>query len=118
MTAFTHNWHYFRFFELISQETTFVLQGDWQRPFDPNSTELSRFYVDKYNIVQVPLMFGEDKFFTTEDADVGARVLRLPYRGGASLLIVLPDESVDYTSIEDEITTERILRWIKSMRRV
>lgn len=95
-----------------------VLQGDWQRPFDPNSTEPGRFYVDKYNIVQVPLMFAEDKFFTTEDADVGARVLRLPYRGGASLLIVLPDASVDYTAIEDEITAERIFRWIKNLKRV
>ncbi|XP_057199923.1 protein Z-dependent protease inhibitor [Triplophysa rosa] len=97
---------------------TVFFKGDWQRLFDPNSTEPGRFYVDKYNIVQVPLMFAEDKFFTTEDGDVGARVLRLPYRGGASLLIVLPDASVDYTAIEDEITAERIFRWIKKMKPV
>ncbi|XP_056623129.1 protein Z-dependent protease inhibitor isoform X1 [Triplophysa dalaica] len=97
---------------------TVFFKGDWQRPFDPNSTEAGRFYVDKYNIVQVPLMFAEDKFFTTVDSDVGARVLRLPYRGGASLLIILPDASVDYTAIEDELTADRIFRWIKNLKPV
>ncbi|XP_055029163.2 protein Z-dependent protease inhibitor [Misgurnus anguillicaudatus] len=97
---------------------TIYYKGDWQRPFNPNSTEMGRFYIDKYNVVEVPMMFAEDKFFTTEDAEVGVRVLRLPYRGDAALLIVLPDSSADYTVIDDEINAERVFRWIKNMKRV
>ncbi|KAF4102631.1 protein Z-dependent protease inhibitor isoform X1 [Onychostoma macrolepis] len=97
---------------------TIFFQGDWDRPFDPNSTEMSRFYVDKYNIVQVPMMVKEDRFSTTEDAELRARVLRLSYRGGVALLIVLPDAAADYTAIDDEISAERFHRWIKNMRRI
>ncbi|XP_016328175.1 protein Z-dependent protease inhibitor-like [Sinocyclocheilus anshuiensis] len=95
---------------------TIFFQGDWDRPFDPNSTEISRFYVDKYNIVQVPMMVKEDRFSTAEDRELHARVLRLSYRGGAALLIVLPDATADYTVIDDEISAERFHRWIKNMR--
>ncbi|XDV42537.1 hypothetical protein PO909_011175 [Leuciscus waleckii] len=96
---------------------TIFYQGNWDHPFDPNSTEMSRFYVDKYKIVQVPMMFKEDKFSTAEDSELRARILRLPYRGGAALLIVLPDATADYTVIDDEINAERFLGWIKNMRR-
>ncbi|XP_016117540.1 protein Z-dependent protease inhibitor [Sinocyclocheilus grahami] len=96
---------------------TIFFQGDWDSPFDPNSTEMSRFYVDKYNIVQVPMMVKEDRFSTAEDRELRARVLRLSYRGGAALLIVLPDATADYTVIDDEISAERFHRWIKNMRR-
>ncbi|KAK7152420.1 hypothetical protein R3I93_010589 [Phoxinus phoxinus] len=97
---------------------TIFYQGDWDHPFDPNSTEMSRFYVDKYKIVQVPMMFKEDKFSMAEDSELRARVLRLPYRGGAALLIVLPDATADYTAIDDEINAERFFGWIKKMRRM
>lgn len=79
---------------------------------------MSRFYVDKYNIVQVPMMVKEDKFSTAEDRELRARVLRLPYRGGAALLIVLPDAAADYTVIDDEISAERFYGWIKNMKRM
>ncbi|KAG1936395.1 protein Z-dependent protease inhibitor [Pimephales promelas] len=97
---------------------TIFYQGEWDHPFNPNSTEMSRFYVDKYKIVQVPMMFQEDKFSTAEDRELRARVLRLPYRGGAALLIVLPDATADYTVIDDEINAERFFGWIKNMRRM
>ncbi|XP_065144101.2 protein Z-dependent protease inhibitor [Paramisgurnus dabryanus] len=92
-------------------------KGDWQHPFNPNKTELGRFYIDKYNVVEVPMMFAEDEFFQTQDTEVGVRILRLPYRGDAALLIALPDASADYTVIDDEINAERVLRWIKNMKR-
>ncbi|XP_077096261.1 protein Z-dependent protease inhibitor [Siphateles boraxobius] len=97
---------------------TIFYQGDWDHPFDPNSTEMSRFYVDKYKIVRVPMMFQEDRFWTAEDRELRARVLRLPYRGGAALLIVLPDAAADYTAIDDEISAERFFGWVKNMRRM
>ncbi|XP_048029369.1 protein Z-dependent protease inhibitor-like [Megalobrama amblycephala] len=106
------------FFKTIAiSSKTLCFQGEWDHPFDPNSTQMSRFYIDKYNIVQVPMMFKEDKFSTAEDSELRARVLRLPYRGGAALLIVLPDATADYTVIDDEINAKRFFGWIKNMRR-
>ncbi|MCJ8736700.1 hypothetical protein PDJAM_G00015480 [Pangasius djambal] len=95
---------------------TIFFQGSWKLPFNPNNTESGRFYVDKYNIVQVPMMVNVDKFSVASDDELRAKVLRLPYLGGAAMLIVLPDLHVDYTTIDDEINADRFLSWIKNMK--
>ncbi|XP_051579201.1 protein Z-dependent protease inhibitor [Myxocyprinus asiaticus] len=97
---------------------TIFYQGGWERPFDPNNTKTSRFFIDKYNIVQVAKMLKEDQFYTTEDSEIRARVLRLSYRDGVAMLILLPDENVDYTIIDDEINAQRFFKWIKNMRQI
>lgn len=91
--------------------------GAWKYPFNPNNTQNGRFYVDKYNVVQVPMMFNMDIFSVGSDDELRAKVLRLPYRGGAAMLIVLPDQHVDYTIIDDEINASRFLSWIKNLKR-
>ncbi|XP_017546380.1 protein Z-dependent protease inhibitor [Pygocentrus nattereri] len=96
---------------------TIFFQGAWERPFNPNNTENGRFYVDKYNIVQVPMMMNLDKFYIASDDELKVKVLRLPYLGGAAMLIVLPDNNVDYTIIDDEINADRFLNWIKNMKK-
>lgn len=92
--------------------------GSWERPFNGNFTENAPFYIDNYNIVQVPMMFMEDRFYTMEDVTLGAKVLKLPYQEGVSMLILLPNKGIDYTVIDDEITTERFLNWIKHLRKM
>lgn len=87
-------------------------------PFNPNFTENAPFYIDNYSVVQVPMMFMEDKFYTMEDRHLGARVLKLPYQEGFSLLILLPNKNVDYTVIDDEITASKFLGWIKRLRKM
>lgn len=86
-------------------------------PFNPNFTENSSFYIDNYSVVQVPMMFLDDKFYMTEDAALGAKVLRLPYREGVSMLVLLPDKGIDYTVIDDEITASRFLTWIRDLHK-
>ncbi|KAJ8288912.1 hypothetical protein COCON_G00015710 [Conger conger] len=95
---------------------TIFFQGKWELPFDPSHTENDRFYVDKYNIVQVPMMFRDDKFYYCSDESLKVKVLRLPYKGDMAMLILLPNKGVDYTSIDDEINAERLLGWIKQMQ--
>ncbi|KAF7704592.1 protein Z-dependent protease inhibitor [Silurus meridionalis] len=95
---------------------TIFFKGIWKYPFEPNNTENGRFYVDKYNIVQVPMMFNVDKFSFAIDNELKAKVLQLPYLGGASMLIVLPDLHTDYTTIDDEINADKFLSWIKNMK--
>ncbi|XP_047200918.1 intracellular coagulation inhibitor 3-like isoform X1 [Girardinichthys multiradiatus] len=105
-------------------ETTLLLlinsiffQGTWLMPFNSNLTRNGPFYIDNYNIIQVPMMFKEDKFYTMEDVPLGARVLKLPYQEGVSMLILLPNKGIDYTVIDDEITAEKFLSWVKELRK-
>ncbi|KAF6732951.1 Protein Z-dependent protease inhibitor [Oryzias melastigma] len=93
----------------------FFFTGAWQTPFNPNFTDNAPFHIDNYNIVQVPMMFVEDRFYTMEDEPLGARVLKLPYKGGVSMLILLPNKKTDYTTIDNEITAQRFLSWIQNL---
>ncbi|XP_070777014.1 LOW QUALITY PROTEIN: protein Z-dependent protease inhibitor [Enoplosus armatus] len=96
---------------------TIFFQGAWQMPFNPNFTENAPFYIDNYSVEQVPMMFKEDKFYTMDDDPLGAKVLKLPYQTDVSMLILLPDKGMDYTAIDDEITAERFLSWIKKLQK-
>uniref|UniRef100_A0A3Q0T303 Serpin family A member 10 n=1 Tax=Amphilophus citrinellus TaxID=61819 RepID=A0A3Q0T303_AMPCI len=97
---------------------TIFFQGAWQMPFNGNLTRNAPFYIDNYNTVQVPMMLKEDKFYTAEDASLGARVLKLPYYEGVSMLILLPNTGMDYTMVDDEITAERFQSWITKLRKI
>lgn len=62
------------------------------------------------------MMFLEDKFYTGEDIPLGAKVLKLPYKHGVAMLVILPNKDTDYTLIDDEITAERFQSWVKKLR--
>lgn len=96
---------------------TIFFQGGWEMPFNRNLTHNAPFHIDNYNIVQVPMMFREDKFYTMEDVPLGARVLKLPYQEGVSLLILLPNKGMDYTEIDDEISAEKFQTWIRGLHK-
>ncbi|XP_030247366.1 protein Z-dependent protease inhibitor isoform X2 [Sparus aurata] len=97
---------------------TIFFQGAWQMPFNPNFTESAPFYIDNYSVVQVPMMFMEDKFYMMEDISLGAKGLKLPYQEGVSMLILLPKKGVDYTVIDEEITAEKFLSCIKKLQKI
>lgn len=63
------------------------------------------------------MMFKDDKFYMMEDDVLGAKVLKLPYQEGFSMLILLPNKNVDYTVIDDEITADRFLGWIQQLQK-
>ncbi|XP_067099824.1 protein Z-dependent protease inhibitor [Osmerus mordax] len=97
---------------------TIFFQGEWQMPFDPLNTGNERFYINNYNIVQVPMMFREDKYYMMEDVALKCKVLKLPYMNGVSMLILLPNKGLDYTTIDDEITAEKFLMWIRDLKKM
>ncbi|KAM9708196.1 protein Z-dependent protease inhibitor [Menidia menidia] len=97
---------------------TIFFQGDWQMPFDPDFTRDAPFHLNNYHIVEVPMMSKEDKFYTMEDLRLGAKVLKLPYKEGVSMLILLPNKGMDYTTIDDQISAERFQIWIKGLRKI
>ncbi|CAL8272771.1 unnamed protein product [Merluccius merluccius] len=46
---------------------------------------------------------------------LGAQVLKLPYKCGVAMLILLPNS--DYTVIEDQITAKRFKLWVKMLQK-
>ncbi|XP_054909272.1 protein Z-dependent protease inhibitor [Poeciliopsis prolifica] len=92
-------------------------RGAWQLPFNSDLTRDAPFYIDNYNILQVPMMVKEDKFYTSEDIPLGARLLKLPYQEGVSMLILLPNKGIDYTVIDDEINAEKFQSWVEGLRK-
>ncbi|KAJ8349092.1 hypothetical protein SKAU_G00276810 [Synaphobranchus kaupii] len=97
--------------------SSIFFQGNWVIPFSTTSTQEERFFVNKYNIVQVPMMFSNDKYYLAYDPTLKLGVLKLPYQGGVAMLVLLPDKDVDYTSIDEALTGERFLSWIKKLKK-
>jgi serpin B len=65
--------------------------GSWLEPFDPDATVTEPFSLGAGTVVDVPFMHTSGEF-THVDGD-GFEGVRLPYWGGASMLLLLPDGS-------------------------
>ncbi|XP_034555254.1 serpin peptidase inhibitor, clade A (alpha-1 antiproteinase, antitrypsin), member 10a [Notolabrus celidotus] len=85
--------------------------------FNASLTQDERFYVDKYHVAIVPMMFQADKFFLAYDRALKAGVLKLPMNDGAAMLVVLPDEGIDITAVEEEVNGEKIRAWIRQLKK-
>ncbi|XP_036405987.1 serpin peptidase inhibitor, clade A (alpha-1 antiproteinase, antitrypsin), member 10a [Megalops cyprinoides] len=92
-------------------------QGTWELPFNRSATQEERFYVNKYKVVQVPMMIRADKYYLAYDPSIKLGVLKLPYQGGVAMLVLLPDKDVDYTSIDEMLTAERFLGWVGKLKK-
>lgn len=96
--------------------TNYILfKGKWMAPFDPNATADGTFYVNAYNRITVPMMFKEDTFFVTEDETHSCIILKIPYRGSVSMLVLLSKDG-QYIHLEDDLTEKLIAKWIKSLK--
>lgn len=93
------------------------LSARFSPSFNASFTQDERFYVDKYHVVMVPMMFRADKFFLAYDRSVKVGVLKLPMEDGAAMLVVLPDEDVDIAAVEEEVTSEKIQAWIRQLKK-
>ncbi|XP_051873004.1 protein Z-dependent protease inhibitor-like [Pristis pectinata] len=92
-----------------------LFKGKWKSPFDPNLTVDGIFYVNAYTRVKVPMMYKEGSFLLTYDNNHSCTVLKLPYKGSASMLVVMPTDA-GYQLLEDELSAELIGQWIEALR--
>ncbi|KAM7323610.1 hypothetical protein ACRRTK_017716 [Alexandromys fortis] len=111
--------------ELISgldEDTVMVLvnyiyfKGKWRKPFDPDLTFASDFYLDNEKTVQVPMM--KVKFLTTpyfRDKELSCTVVELKYTGNASALFILPDQG-RMQQVEASLQPETLRKWQDSWR--
>ncbi|XP_051265144.1 serpin peptidase inhibitor, clade A (alpha-1 antiproteinase, antitrypsin), member 10a [Dicentrarchus labrax] len=97
--------------------TAAYYQSRFSPAFNASSTQDERFYVDKYHVVMVPMMFRADKFFLAYDRSAKVGVLKLPMADGTAMLVLLPDEDVEITAVEEEVTGEKIQAWIRQLKK-
>ncbi len=84
-------------------------KGNWTIPFDKERTTNSDFMTPQ-KTVQVPMMSRDSMFNYTKDNMV--EVVEIPYQGDRlSMLIILPDQMVGLTPVEDSLTIEKIQGW-------
>ncbi|NXF96442.1 ZPI inhibitor, partial [Eubucco bourcierii] len=93
-----------------------VFKGKWVYPFNPKFTEIETFHINKYRSVQVPMMFKSDKVNLTFDENLRCTVIKLPYKGKAHMLVVIPEKEGDYISLEDHLTMELVESWLGNMK--
>ncbi|NXO41293.1 ZPI inhibitor, partial [Locustella ochotensis] len=109
-------------FEELDRHNKLVLvdyiffKGKWVYPFNSKFTEMETFHINKYRSVQVPMMFKSDKINSTFDENLRCTVIKIPYKGNAHMLIVIPEKEGDYISIEDHLTTELVESWLGNMK--
>nr|XP_028562900.1 protein Z-dependent protease inhibitor [Podarcis muralis] len=92
-----------------------LFKGNWLHPFPPKHTELATFYIDNYRSVQVPMMSKTERVAITYDKSLSCVVLKLPYKGSAHMLVVIPEKGADFMSIEDHLTNELVESWLRTM---
>ncbi|ELV13981.1 Serpin B9 [Tupaia chinensis] len=62
----------------------------------------------------VQMMFQEGTFNMACVSEVRAQLLELPYAGQElSMLVLLPDDGVDLSSVEESLTFEKLMAWTK-----
>ncbi|XP_054109751.1 serpin B9 isoform X2 [Callithrix jacchus] len=62
----------------------------------------------------VQMMYQEAFFMLAHVGEVGAQLLELPYAGEElSLLVLLPDDGVELSTVEKNLTFEKLTAWTK-----
>lgn len=87
-----------------------IFQAEWEKPFDPKYTKMSKFYVNGNNAVEVPMMFGMGLFKHGYDEQLSSTVVQMDYKGGASAFFILPDRG-RMRKLEKRLSCERLSRW-------
>ncbi|KAM4665101.1 serine protease inhibitor A6-like isoform 1-T2 [Discoglossus pictus] len=92
-----------------------LFKGEWENPFNPHSTHVSKFFVDDNTTIEVQMMsrMGMHKIF--QDDELPCIVLQLPYKNNAYMLLVIPDHGKIH-EIEKALSGETIARWKNSTR--
>jgi serpin B len=84
--------------------------GPWDEPFHEGATQRMPFRNERGEEVPVDMLRRTDHFRYLEDGD--ARVLAVPYRGGAAeMLLVLPKDPAGLAALEQGLTPERVRAW-------
>ena len=89
-------------------------KGIWQNQFARRATRSKDFFVSKKERVKVKMMKLETNFKHIEnDGELGCQLLELPYQGeDLSMLILLPQDKYGLTSVEANLTHDKLQKAI------
>ncbi|KAG3288790.1 serpin B9-like, transcript variant X4 [Ictidomys tridecemlineatus] len=90
-------------------------KGTWDEPFDKTCTCEMPFKINQKEEIPVQMMCQETYFNIGYVNEVHTQVLELPYVGKElSMIILLPDDGVDLSSVENNLTFEKFIAWTKA----
>ncbi|XP_075827080.1 serpin B9-like [Microtus pennsylvanicus] len=104
----------------VDSETRLVLvnalyfKGKWHQQFYKESTREMPFKINQSEKRPVQMMYQEDTFNHAYVNEVQAQVLVMPYEGlELSFVVLLPDDGVDLSQVENNLTFEKLTAWTK-----
>uniref|UniRef100_A0A8D2B3N4 Serpin domain-containing protein n=1 Tax=Sciurus vulgaris TaxID=55149 RepID=A0A8D2B3N4_SCIVU len=104
----------------IDQQSRLILvnaiyfKGMWEEQFDKICTHEMPFKINQKEERPVQMMRQEAKFNFAYISEAQTQVLELPYAGKElSMVILLPDDGVDLSSVENNLTFEKLVAWTK-----
>ncbi|XP_037365588.1 plasminogen activator inhibitor 2 [Talpa occidentalis] len=97
---------------------TVYFKGKWKTPFQKKLNGLYPFRVNSTQRTPVQMMHLQQKLNIGYIEDLKTQILELPYAGGVSMFLLLPDEvgesSTGLELLEKEITYEKLNKWISN----
>lgn len=110
-----------KIFEDLAPSTKLVItnaiyfKGIWEEPFDQEKTIVGDFHVTSDIMVQVPMMESKTIFPNVAVNDL-VKIVELPYEGEKfSMLILLPGDENDMSSLEDSLSVDNLNKWKKEL---
>ncbi|XP_008067684.1 serpin B9 [Carlito syrichta] len=104
----------------IDAETRLVLvntiyfKGKWNEQFDKTYTRKIPFKINQKEQRPVQMMYQEATLRLAHLDELRAQVLELPYAGQElSMLVLLPDDDVELSMVEKNLTFEKFTAWTK-----
>ncbi|XP_004847933.1 serpin B9-like [Heterocephalus glaber] len=87
-------------------------KGRWDQQFEESSTRTMPFKINQKEQRPVQMMYQEARLPLAYVRELGTQVLELPYTGRElSMVIVLPVEGVDLSTVEKSLTFEKFQSW-------
>jgi serpin B len=88
-------------------------KANWRSQFKVENTREGQFYISPDQTVPVPMMWQSADFKLARIESPGVALLELPYFGGdLAMIIILPEEVVGPSELENSLTPENLDSWL------
>ncbi|XP_076872427.1 alpha-1-antitrypsin homolog [Brachyhypopomus gauderio] len=100
----------------LDQDTLMMLinyiyfKGKWQDPFKVERTHKADFHVDENTKVTVDMMSRNGKYNYYYDRTNYTSIIKMQYKGNASMIIILPDEG-KMEEVENQMSKDHFKFW-------
>ncbi|KAK2160687.1 hypothetical protein NP493_1631g00031 [Ridgeia piscesae] len=102
---------------VVALVNAIYFKGLWKEPFETKYTKPDTFFLSATKTKKTNMMNLKGKKFNyAEVANLGCKIIELPYDGDeVSMYILLPDETIGLSALESQITSASINAAISSM---